>query len=1185
MATEAIKALSPHRSLDLGGFDRRGCSASLTGASATGITCKGQFADLADFVTFYLFRKHDLYGHLQTTKALPASSLAGVVLDFDAAASGLQSPTSFRFQSVPWGSLSWIKDNGTAGTTPLQPLITSASGQVPASRVFTVNGTPGAFDRCQLIFQGNSVFDHIYSSGGTSAVASDLTNQINGANWNSIAPALALIATASGSNFTVYAAVYGTVNTSGTTVTFATGQNFLDTRAGDPICINHVLYTISTVNSPTSITLTATAGTQTAVQFTAPGGGNDGNLIQFQELHKTSTLFITPAGAPKLTGGLFPTSFHVTIDFTAKSIDSLQELWLTLAPALPFDSGGTNPSMVAYAASNFSLVISNWATTDPSSNLVRKIAGPGTVTMGRNDRWVSYAGTGWAEYPSPAFGINLALKGFGKRTTTPGDVVTIAYDCPVTHDLWLGTVLAKDGGKLTVVVDGSVQPDADTYMNAGGQIQGRVFIASGIAAGHHVVTLTLKTTSNPLSSGTTFWFDCFQAVIATDVQDPIVTYPNTNVAVDMDTAAGLIPPERVIWILQRAGYTGDIDFYAGVFFALKRVRQGGSFHAATVTLGGTFGTGGGFGGDVVWITVGGYWPNSGTTISGETTTGGNPTGGVGLGGTVFGVAVFPADTLTTLVQRIANAINCSFVGIRAVVTGAGVVAITVLTPINGFSLDVSLSTGATGTLAVAGDIGVKTGSYIIGGQEGTWATDDTQASPLNNSFTTYLTDFSVVTKAAGISFTLAFSQELLRPRDVNTAAGAWIQRYQDGTPVLTQTGFGSWGTGYVEAVTGSGPYTIKHTGHGYITGNFWHGASATAAAVYLITLVDADHYTLSSFVSGSMAYVPAAGDNVFIELQTSQCCFNPLTVTPYFVAFYVQATNVMSAAGIANPWEQFGEILWWFFARFQSVPISSISAVSNGTFTVTVTSGTTLTLNGTAGPTVVTIPSTTGYATGQTAIVAGASATTSGTLTGGGMAFYDAATAAAAVVALGRPLANFWNQDDDPTINSGADTTFLAGLIYAHITAITTAVLAAVAGSKFELLYPGDVTFPSCFSSVQFPFPQGGRLNHVVNLPSQFMAKTGSGLDRFKIECQWSVGYRNYINAVTSYNYPLTLTWTKSDIHCILFWSDGGCDWEREYLLILKLGYAGITLWAFDHLIRFGWSRLPAFTPSVQVTG
>jgi len=44
------------------------------------------------------------------------------------------------------------------------------------------------------------------------------------------------------------------------------------------------------------------------------------------------------------------------------------------------------------------------------------------------------------------------------------------------------------------------------------------------------------------------------------------------------------------------------------------------------------------------------------------------------------------------------------------------------------------------------------------------------------------------------------------------------QRFANGNQVLTDTGFGSWGAGFVEAVSGSSPITIQQTGHGYITG-------------------------------------------------------------------------------------------------------------------------------------------------------------------------------------------------------------------------------------------------------------------------------------------------------------------------------------------------------------------------------
>ena len=128
----------------LRGFDRRGCAASLNNASASGFTVSGVFSDQADFAVLVLFDADDQFGHLFTTKYLPDFSLAGVTLDFDLAITNAQNPVSRKFQSVPWGALSYITKSETPGTVSLQPMATSATGMAAASQTFTVNGTPVA---------------------------------------------------------------------------------------------------------------------------------------------------------------------------------------------------------------------------------------------------------------------------------------------------------------------------------------------------------------------------------------------------------------------------------------------------------------------------------------------------------------------------------------------------------------------------------------------------------------------------------------------------------------------------------------------------------------------------------------------------------------------------------------------------------------------------------------------------------------------------------------------------------------------------------------------------------------------------------------------------------------------------------------------------------------------------------
>ena len=193
-----------------------------------------------------------------------------------------------------------------------------------------------------------------------------------------------------------------------------------------------------------------------------------------------------------------------------------------------------------------------------------------------------------------------------------------------------------------------------------------------------------------------------------------------------------------------------------------------------------------------------------------------------------------------------------------------------------------------------------------GGNEGIWEIDPTLTLPLNKGFTDYLTDFATVFNAASISFVVAFSQELLAPPEPSSgsvsASAAWIQRFLDSNSVLTSTEFGSWGTGYVEAVSGSGTVTIQQTGHGYITGYL---VSIGGIGAYPVTVSDDDHYTIVGSAS--------VGDQVQAQLQTSQCNFNPATFTAYQIYVYEQVAALLGAAGITTPWLQFGEVEWWFF--------------------------------------------------------------------------------------------------------------------------------------------------------------------------------------------------------------------------------------------------------------------------------
>jgi hypothetical protein len=481
--------------------------------------------------------------------------------------------------------------------------------------------------------------------------------------------------------------------------------------------------------------------------------------------------------------------------------------------------------------------------------------------------------------------------------------------------------------------------------------------------------------------------------------------------------------------------------------------------------------------------------------------------------------MYPADDSggVSLAQRLIDAVNGTFVGIHAAPTSApGQFTVTSLSPINGFTMSVSAGSGSTGSIAMAGDIGA--------GNEGTWQVDASQASPLNRAFQDYLADLCALWHTAGMTVTVAFSQELLAPPDANTAAGAWTQRFADGTQVLTATGFGTWGAGFVEAVNGP---NIQQTGHGYTTGNTWHAAGASGSGAWLITVLDADHFSLTIELSNSGGYTPGVTDAAYIELQTSQCCFNPATVTAFLAACYVQAASILSAAGLI-PWLQFGEFLWWFFDWCTS--------------------------------------------------------TSDGHHIEAGMAYYDANTATAAQAALGRALATFSHATDDPSINGYADANFLRARLKAHIDGIRTAVLAVVPGAQFEMLWPYYVNNPT-----QNAYGVGGQLNRYVNLPIEYQQQSGSGLNRLKMEAlSFGSQERNFTKAYEAMTFPWTapMAWTRSTSAYLIPWFNGGCPWDREWLAVsdAAVSPAWIGFWAIDHLCSFGWPLpLPVHHSTFQI--
>lgn len=734
-----LAKLDPRCTVNLRGFDRRGAAAALHGVTASGFTVSGVFRDMADFCVLKIWDADNFFEHY-TLRYLPDCDFTGVVLTFDLHYDGLQPVDSPKFNWIDWATLDCVRADGSIAMVRLWDHATLQAGSFTAATatITVVDNGLQAFDRVTL-WLNNIAFDYIVpnpATGVTAAtVAAALAAQINTANWPALSPTLGLIASSSGAALTVKAARWGTVNTSGTTVTWASGEKLTAIPAGSTVWINGTAYTVASVASATSLTLTASAGTQSDVRYLAERGGADGNMLTVYGLWKNANLTFDAAAYP-LTGGSSDCTWRVSIDFTARGVDQLREAWLTFAPALA--------NGAAYVDTEWTATFTNWECTDPNGRLPLQVAGPGSVRVGNRDRWAVYTGTGWAEQDA-----NNLWRGFARVSNTTGDQVRVRYHCQHAHDLWIGTALYVDKGIVSVSLDGDAATDLDCYLAVEPPVLPRRRVRTGVAAGAHELLIAVTGTKHADSVNTWFTFDYLEAAVPGEPPAPQAVYTDVSAALDYGTDHTYkLPPGRVVGMLDAMGLRGPMNEYVSVFWWNQRKRVGGVFATLTVQFGGTWADG-----DAAFLSIGAF---------------------------TMGKSVFPADTISTIAAHFAHFINGTLVAMWAETTATpGELLIHVRTPIWGdtFSTD---KVSAAGTIITSGD--------LLVGTEGTWVVDDAATPVLNVAARRWHADLYQQVAAKGWQIVSAFSMELVNPPDAPGAV--WAARFADGSAVETDTGFG-----------------------------------------------------------------------------------------------------------------------------------------------------------------------------------------------------------------------------------------------------------------------------------------------------------------------------------------------------------------------------------------------------------
>ena len=731
---EQISKLQPDRTLYLRGFDGFGAAASLCQTSPTGFTVCGVFRDMADFCVLVLYDADNIFEHY-SVKYLPDFDLSGMVLSFDLSYQGLQPIDSAKFSWIDWAQLDVIDVSGNTPQIKLWDHATLVSGNYAVAQGTYTFSAPGGctiYDRLTL-FVNNAEFDFVANGGETAAVVAQwFANAINTYDWSTFAQSSVSVVASSDANgnLTLKNARTGHVNVSGTNVTWSDGIKFPGIAAGSTIYIGGIGYIVAAVNSPTSLTLTASA-TSGSFPYLVEYGGSDGNGVAVYMVVRPGnvTLHVNNPELQLAGGNSDNVVWKVSLDFSALGIDQIRQAWLTFAPQLP-TSG-------VYNDTEWTATFSNWSVTDLNNVRTLQIAGPGSIRAGNGDASCSYSGSGWKTQSA-----NNYWHGFARVTSEAGDTVTITYKCEQTHDLYLGTSLYLDRGTVAASLDGDSPTALNCYLNTGSEVVTRRLLRAGVAPGDHVVTLVLQD-SKP------FIFDYIEAAVSTsEIPDAVVTYSNVSPALDFDTDATYkMSPQRLLWHLQKLGFRGQLNEYLGVFWWNQRKRIGDVWNSAIVTFGGP-------------------WANGDTAQ-------------VSIGGFTMTKSVITWDTPDTIAQHFVFYINSASVSMWAEKTGTGEITIHTRTPNWGDTLSVNPAAKIT------------TSGTLAQGTNGTWQVDPTAANAINFPVRQWHADLFNQVKAAGLQITTSFSMELVNPPDDGTVANAWQARFYDGTPVTTDTGFAS----------------------------------------------------------------------------------------------------------------------------------------------------------------------------------------------------------------------------------------------------------------------------------------------------------------------------------------------------------------------------------------------------------
>ncbi len=564
--------------------------------------------------------------------------------------------------------------------------------------------------------------------------------------------------------------------------------------------------TITANQATGQVRATATGATITLTWLGAPG--SNGNRIGvYGTVHGAGTESWAPAWA-EFSQGASPRTWQVNLDFS--NLQGYLDPDLTTLVTVPTTNvrkmrwtWAADLQAGSYERSEFSVAVSQWNAT--GGGLTYQVAGPGSRRIEDDSAVLTWSGS-WVVERGNYSGGSI------HHSTRSGDSVSCGYSATLAHTLYLGTRYVGPNQpsqqllnyQVTAQVDGAA-PAVINLKRPTEDILIRYPLGQFAAGTAHAVTIT-----NSGDSGADIYFDFLEIVVPADDLPAFPRNPTTTLATDWDTEHSLaIAPERTAWLIQKLGFTGRGNHYAGALCFYELSQPGAQYASGIITF-------------------------TGTPEFGKTTT-------LFLGSTPITHSNLIGDTAESIAKCFELLINSGWTAVRAQSSGETLTVMARAMGTAGNGLAISVDTAGS-TIFTA-----QTSGPLAGGVDANWITDVNVAPRLNRAARDWSRSFFQALKGYGIAPTAAFSMELGNGDD---SVGAGIaQRYPDGTSVWVntpalQTNFSSaslafWQQVYLDmagimAAAGVAPYLQ------FGEAQWWYFAASTGMPFY-------DSYTTNLF--------------------------------------------------------------------------------------------------------------------------------------------------------------------------------------------------------------------------------------------------------------------------------------------------------------------------------------------------